>query len=315
MSVKISELVSIYVENRRAMGEKCKTNEAILRSFCRFVGPETQVSKIRKPKVVQFLNGTGHFSNAWHVRHTALNVFFRFAVIRGHVKSAPLPTEIPKRLPTLTPYIYTRKELKNLLGAIPECKLPRRIDKQTMRAMLLLFYGAGLRRQEVLELPRSEVDLPNSLLTIRKAKFFKSRLVPISADLTSILGDYETWRNATYVENQSPFFFIGRDGEGIPWWTLFHSFDRIRKCAGVQRSDGGRYQPRVHDLRHTFAVHRLTEWYRQGADVQRLIYHLSVYLGHRDLAESQVYLTMTPELLKEAGLLFERYAAGESTNE
>ena len=69
-----------------------------------------------------------------------------------------------------------------------------------------------------------------------------------------------------------------------------------REHAGMRRTDGGRYQPRLHDLRHTFAVHRLTEWYRQGADVQRLVYDLSVYLGHARLAHTQVYLTMTPEL-------------------
>jgi site-specific recombinase XerD len=67
----------------------------------------------------------------------------------------------------------------------------------------------------------------------------------------------------------------------------------------------------MHDLRHTFAVHRLTEWYRQGTDVQRLVYHLSVYLGHVSLVSTQVYLTMTPELLREANTRFERYAFGE----
>ena len=82
----------------------------------------------------------------------------------------------------------------------------------------------------------------------------------------------------------------------------------------MRRSDGGRFQPRLHDLRHAFAVHRLTEWYRQGADVQRLVYHLSVYLGHARLAHTQVYLTMTPELLQQAGTLFERYARGEDSH-
>ena len=315
MTLSISTLVSSHVANRRVMGEKCNTNEDILRSFCTLVGPETAVSRICKSDVVRFLDGTGAYSNAWHVRYIALNGCFQFAVTRGHLKSVPLPVDIPKRLPTLTPYIYTRNELKRLLDAIAIVKFPGRIDRKTMRAMLLLFYGAGLRRQEVLELPREEVDLANSLLTIRMTKFYKSRFVPISKDLTCVLREYETWRNATYSANQSPFFFIGRDGAGIPWWTLYHSFDRLRKFAGVTRSDGGRYQPRVHDLRHTFAVHRLTEWYQQGADVQRLIYHLSVYLGHSSLAESQVYLTATPELLKEACMLFEQYAEGKVGHE
>jgi integrase/recombinase XerD len=88
---------------------------------------------------------------------------------------------------------------------------------------------------------------------------------------------------------------------------LDNAFKLLREYAGVRRSDGGRYQPRLHDLRHTFAVHRLTAWYRQGADVQRLIHHLSVYLGHAHLVDTQVYLTMTPELLQQAGTRFERW--------
>jgi site-specific recombinase XerD len=106
-------------------------------------------------------------------------------------------------------------------------------------------------------------------------------------------------------------FFLSKRGSAIHPDTLEDSFQRLREHAQVRRSDGARYQPRLHDLRHAFAVHRLTEWYRQGADVQRLIHHLSVYLGHTHLASTQVYLTMTPELLQQAGTRFERYACGE----
>src|SRR5207253_7381664 len=107
------------------------------------------------------------------------------------------------------------------------------------------------------------------------------------------------------------YFFVGQDGKAIPQNTLQRAFQRLREHAGVKRSDSRRFQPRLHDLRHTFAVHRLTEWYRQGTDVQRLVYHLSVYLGHAHLTDTQVYLTMTPELLQLAGKRFERYARKE----
>jgi integrase len=78
--------------------------------------------------------------------------------------------------------------------------------------------------------------------------------------------------------------------------------------AGIRRADGRRFQPRLHDLRHTFAVHRLTSWYQQKADVQRLLPQLSTYLGHTSLSCTQVYLSMTPELLREASACFEHYA-------
>jgi integrase len=96
--------------------------------------------------------------------------------------------------------------------------------------------------------------------------------------------------------------------------TLRHNYRLLCERAGVRREDGARYQPRLHDLRHTFAVHRLTSWYRQGADVQRLLPHLSVYLGHVHIRTTQVYLSMTPELLQEANIRFERYAGKEEAD-
>ncbi len=311
--MNLDDLVTSYVGFRRTLGEKCLTNEAILRSFCRAVGQQRQVRRIRAKRVEAFLAGTGPITNAWHVKYSALNGFFQFAISRGHLHHAPLPKQLPKRCPTLVPYIYSHEELRRLLDAIPSfLRFPKLIEPPTVHAIVLAVYGAGLRRQEVLDLPLADVDLPNRLLTIHSTKFFKSRLVPIGRDLTKVLSDYASWRATAHptTDAGSPFF-VGRDGATISRWTLHHAFARLRRQAGVQRSDGGRYQPRLHDLRHTFAVHRLTAWYEQGADVQRLVYHLSVYLGHAKLRETQVYLTMTPELLKWASARFERYAHGE----
>lgn len=308
--MNISDLVTHYVAFRQTLGERCKTNENILRSFSRAIGPRTSLKRIRAKDVAVFLAGTGPITRAWHGRYFALKGFFRFAVSRGHLDKAPLPTEVPKRPPTLVPYIYSRDELRRLLDAIPSSHPVRsRIEPPTLRAILLLLYGAGLRRGEVLNLLVTDVDLAHAQIIIRDAKFFKSRLVPIGRDLTKVLSDYSRWRAKTHPSiGVGGNFFLGRHGAPIHRCTLENAFKRLREFAGVRRSDGGRYQPRLHDLRHTFAVHRLTEWYRQGADVQRLVHHLSVYLGHAHLVDTQVYLTMTPELLQQAGTCFERYA-------
>jgi site-specific recombinase XerD len=311
--MNINDLVTQYVTFRRALGERCKTNDFILRAFCRAIGPRTRITRIRLKQVVAFLDGTGPITRAWHAKYSALKGFFQFAVSRGDLRKVPLPTELPKRPPTLVPYIYSREEIRRLLDAIPSTqRAPSRMEPATMRAILLLMYGAGLRRGEVLSLSIADVDLANSLLTVRNAKFFKSRLVPISHDLTKVLHEYACWRRIAHpsVGVESPFF-VGRRGDAIHRCTLENAFKRLREHAGVRRSDGGRYQPRLHDIRHSFAAHRLTEWYRQGADVQRLVYHLSVYLGHAHLADTQVYLTMTPELLQHASRRFERYAREE----
>jgi integrase/recombinase XerD len=87
-------------------------------------------------------------------------------------------------------------------------------------------------------------------------------------------------------------------------------FVRLRRIAGIARHDESSYQPRLHDLRHSFAVHRVTAWYRQNKDVQHWLPALSTYLGHVDLSATQRYLTMTPELLEQANRRFEHYVRG-----
>jgi site-specific recombinase XerD len=306
--MNINDLITHYVEFRRTLGERCRTNEFLLRAFCRTVGPRTKVSKIRLKDVNAFLACPKALTRTWHCKYFALKGFFKFAISRGHLDKAPLPTEVPKLPPTVVPYIYSRREIRRLLDAIPLCRpFASRMERPTMRAILLTVYGAGLRRSEVLNLSVEDVDLSNAMLTIRNTKFFKTRLVPISSDLTKVLNEYARWRARTHPSARSGTFFVNTRGEPVHRCTLHKAFTQLREHAGVQRSDGGRYQPRLHDLRHAFAVHRLTTWYQQGADVQRLIHHLSVYLGHAHLVDTQVYLTMTPELLDQAGSRFERW--------
>jgi integrase len=174
-----------------------------------------------------------------------------------------------------------------------------------------LLYGSGLRISEALALNRSSVDLERSLVTVRASKFHKSRLVPVGKDLTRVLSEYSA-RKATRAiasDPELPFFTDCRGGR-LNADTVLHRFRRACNRAGVRRNSTDRFQPRLHDLRHTFAVDRLTAWYRQGAHVQALLPHLSVYLGHVDLASTQVYLSMTPELLQAASGRFEGYLFG-----
>jgi integrase/recombinase XerD len=310
--MNIDDLVTHYVEFRRTLGQKFNTTENILRSFCRAAGPHISVGRIRRKVVDKFLagTGTGPVTRTWHFKYCILKDLFQFAASRGYVGKAPLPTEKPQCHSTFVPYIYSQTELRRLLESIPSYhRFPSRIEPPTLRAILLLLYGAGLRRGEALRLSLVDVDLANSILTIRDTKFFKSRLVPIGPDLSKVLDEYARWRTDTHPSAKAgSHFFVSRRGTALHHWNVQEAFERLREYAGIQRSDGGRHQPRIHDLRHTFAVHRLTDWYRQGADVQRLVYHLSVYLGHARLTHTQVYLTMTPELLQQASNCFERYA-------
>lgn len=310
----LDDLITRYVHFRRALGERCETNERTLRWFARAVGPRTPVRRITAAAVARFLNGAGPVTSAWHIKYHALKGFFRFAVSRGHMAAAPLPVALPKRAPRFVPYIYSPDELRRLLAATPAYRRYRtRIEPPTFRAILLTLYAAGLRVREVLALTVADVDLANAVLTVRNTKFFKTRLVPIGRDLAAVLAGYARWSAATHpAGDPATRFFRGKRGAVITRATLEGAFQLLRAHAGVRRPPTARYQPRLHDLRHTFAVHRLTTWYRRGADVPRLLHHLSVYLGHSHLAHTQPYLTMTPELLALANARFERYARGEA---
>ena len=175
-------------------------------------------------------------------------------------------------------------------------------------------YAAALRTSEALSLTVADVDLANSVLTVRDTKFFKTRLVPLGPKTVQVLAEYRIRRASSghSKETGSPFF-VGRNGQRVNICTLENAFQQIRVHAGLRRDGGVRCQPRLHDLRHTSAVHRLTTWYREGKDVQKLLPQLSVYMGHTYLAATQVYLTMTPELLHEASMRFERYATPEGS--
>lgn len=309
----LDDLITRYVTFRRALGERCQTNERMLRGFARAVGPRTPVHRIAAAAVTRFLNGPGPVTSAWHIKYHALKGFFRFAVSRGHMAAAPLPAVPPKRPPRFVPYIYTPDDLRRLLAAVPTYRRYRtRIEPPTFRAILLTLYGAGLRVREAVALTVEDVDLANAVLTVRDTKFFKTRLVPVGRDLAGVLAGYARWSITAHPPGvPGGRFFRGKRGAVITRETLEEAFQMLRAHAGVRRPPTARYQPRLHDLRHTFAVHRLTTWYRQGADVPRLLHHLSVYLGHAHLANTQPYLTMTPELLALANARFERYARGE----
>ena len=245
--MSVNDLVIQYVTFRRTLGERCKTNASILRSFCRAIGPRTPVAAIGVDAVAAFLAGAGPITSAWHTRYHALKGFFRFAVSRGHLSETPLPTTLPKLPPPFVPYIYSRDDIRRLLEAIPSFRRCRTgIEPQTLRAILLLLYGAGLRAGEALNLSVADVDLPHAILTIRDTKFFKTRLVPMSRHLTSVLIEYARWRAIAHpAVDDDRRFFLSKRGAAIPLDTLEHSFQRLREHAEVRRTDSARFQPRL----------------------------------------------------------------------
>jgi site-specific recombinase XerD len=305
--MKLSALATQYVAYKQSMGMHFHTEARTLRSFCRAMG-EISVAEIAPGRVQAYIAGAGPVTRFWHRKHEVLRGFYRFAMARGYVASSPLPKIVPKP-PHFVPHIFSHEELQRLLDATACCEGPRsKLQPYTCRMLILLLYGAGLRISEALSLKLTNVDLTAGILTIRESKFYKTRLVPMSPALTGALGDYVARRAKEHPTQSDAALFLTRTETPLARHTAENVFSRLRVRAGVLRQDGGRYQPRLHDLRHAFAVHRLVSWYRQGADVQRLLPQLATYLGHVHIAATQRYLTLTPELLHEASQRFERYA-------
>ena len=259
-----------------------------------------------------FLAGKGPLTQTRALKYSVLSGFYRYAISRGHILSSPLPDNEPKKPAPPPPYIYSRDEIRRLLDAIDiSRKGAVQFDADTFRTFLSLLYGAGLRAGEARCLALDDVDLSGAVLTVRDTKFYKSRLVPIGPQLINILNDYAKVRTTRHFDNTKDLpFLLNRDGSQLAKSTVEQAFKRLRRCAGIQNSCDGRQPPTLHSFRHSFAVHRLTAWYREGADVQRLLPVLSTYIGHARLVETQVYLSMTPELLQQASLRFELYARG-----
>ncbi|RPI08014.1 MAG: integrase [Zetaproteobacteria bacterium] len=307
--MNLQRLIEQYLSFQQSLGISTTTSARILRAFGRARGARATVAAVRGEQIEAFLGKARPVTMTWFSKLSHLRSFFQYAVSRGHLTTAPLPIVTPKRPPAFVPYIYTREEIRRLLQA-SESHSPRSsLEPATIRTMLLVFYGAGLRLREATNLTRADVDLVASVLTIRNTKFGKTRLVPVGTQLNGALMEYDGSRPRGRPADAP--FFATRAGGPVKRRTLDQNFRLLCDRAGIRRTDETHQQPRIHDLRHAFAVHRLTSWYQQGVDVQRLLHPLSVYLGHVNLRDTQVYLSMTPDLLREASQRFERYAGKE----
>ncbi len=230
---------------------------------------------------------------------------WRLAIVRKfatHVAAFDARTEIPPsgllsvRAVRPRPYIYTDKELKSLLAASREWPDQPR---GTYYCLFGLLAVSGLRLGEARGLASNDVDLSNGILTIRRAKFGKCRLVPIHPTTVAVLRQYRKRRDTIRGSNPSTYFFITRKGTQLPECYVEKVFRSLLAKIGIRKltaSSG----PRIHDLRHRFAVRTLIDWYRSGKDVESRLPFLSTFLGHVGLRDTYWYLTEYPELMKLA---------------
>jgi site-specific recombinase XerD len=304
----LPQLIADYLRYRRALGYRLVRDSQILGSFCHRFG-HLPLTAISSDRVLSFLC-PGHLCHETIARkHRALSGLYHYVHGRHGALLPTLPHLPSGRSSSFVPHVYSHAELRRLLRATAvTCRNPvGQVDELMLRTLILLLYGAGLRLGEALTLNASDVDLNQAFLRLRQSKFYKSRLVPFGQDLTEVLRVYDRQRDRQLSSDPECPFFCLRNGRRAQHKIMERAFRRLCLTAAVRRDGASRRQPRLHDLRHTAAVHRLIQWYRSGADLQRLLPRLATYLGHKDLSGTQHYLTLTPQLLREASLRFEHY--------
>lgn len=295
--MKIMLAVTVYVEQKRVNGiafDKAKSN---LLSFCKQVGDRT-LEAVTTHDILTYLDGPLTSTVTWRGKHSLLRHFFEYWDARGFGALPLMPPSRPLVRQTFTPYIYTRAEIRALLKATAPCQAQKAcaIDAQTLRALIIVLYGTGALVGQVIALQRKDVDFRRSLITFRSGRFNRTRSIPIGKDLWAVLRKHLGNKRAKAGPD---LVFASKTGGVISPVTLIHLFRRLRVIAGVQRSDGAVYQPRMHDLRATFAVHRITSWVKNGADLNRMLPALSTYMGNMGLSASERYLLLTPERFRK----------------
>lgn len=307
--MKLIDVIDAYVVLQQSLGMRSETAQQTLRQFGRRMG-DIRIDEVQAQQVTKFLQGSGPLSATWLVKYRLLSGLYRFAISRGHVNDSPLPSTLPKLPPQQTPYVYSTEELRRLLAATSSLHASNSRQQAPMfRTLLLLLYGGGMRVGEALGLTLHDVDLVQRIITVRNTKFFKTRLVPFGPKLAlELTAHVDRRRRLSMPAGEDSTLFTTRSGAAWPYQHVITLFQRVRRVACIDCPPGELRPPRLHDLRHTAAVHRVISWYRSGRDVQRLLPQLATYLGHVDISSTQRYLQMTPELLQEASQRFASYA-------
>jgi len=296
--MKLSEGIQLFVSRKNANGVGFCQGTKILRSFWRSVG-DLALDAITCQHIMGFLDRPGTTTSSWRKKYSVLSHFFEYWISREQMPSLFLP---PPRAPEHTkfvPFIYTKAEIHALLEGVQSVQAHEycSVDAATMRTALLTLYATGASVSEILELECKDVDLHKGFLAIRSRQFSRSRRLPINRDLVEQLRKYTVLRRGRSWS--SDHLFLNRFGKHISQPHLTKRFQILRRACGIERSSEMIYQPRVHDFRATFAVHRITSWIRSGADLNRMLPALAAYMGHVGLNTTERFLALTPERFRK----------------
>lgn len=295
----LSQELDRYLSIRRSLGFKLSTEERILRKLVAFAEQE----KTDWISTALFLRWKDAFGQAnqqtWAHRLGMVRMFAQWLHSMDSKHEVPPQALIPSRMRRPHPYIYSEDEICRIVKAAAELPSIHGVRGLTMSTLFGLIAVTGLRVSEALALDATDVDLEQGVLTIRQGKLGKARVLPV-LDCTKLrLAAYAKERDRL-LGRASTAFFVADRGERLTDCGARYSFAMVCQAIGLRPSQRIRRHgrgPRIHDLRHTFAVRTLVKWYRDNKDPAKEMIRLVTYLGHGNPANSYWYIEAVPELL------------------
>lgn len=303
----LAEHLADYLRLRRGLGFQLGRHGEVLPGFVAYLEARGATSVTVELAVAWARLPEGIKPITVEFRLSAVRGFARYlhAVDPAHEIPPPGLLAVPRRRPA--PYIYTPDQIDEVLRATRRLNPPLRAV--TYRTLLGLLAATGMRLGEAFALTRSDVDLGEGMVTIRHAKFDRMRLVPLHPSVTAALGAYATARDRLCPNASCDRFFVSVTCRPLRRGEADSVFREITAAIGLRTEN---VQPRMHDLRHSFAVRTLIDGHRHGADISSLLPVLSTYLGHVEPANTYWYLSAVPELMQLAAARLDQHEAGAS---
>ena len=300
----LASQIQNFINLRRLSGTDYQSQAKLLEYFDRFLFEQ----ELCKPHIIPEITDRYQQSLSHLAPRTRYN---RFCVVKQLceylLRSDPL-SYVPEPLKTLSsqgahqPYIYSKSEIQSLLAAASELPPENSLRPHTYRTLLGLLYSTGIRIGEAMALNLEHFHSTEGCLFIAEGKFRKARWVPLSDSTCRALEQYVQKRSMARPRSPDYPLLLNQRSHRLHHCTVNQTFRHLLRQCGIHHSRQS--GPRIHDLRHTFAVHRLLAWYRDGQDVNVRLPWLATYMGHVDIHSTQVYLRATPELIEQVDQRF-----------
>jgi integrase len=289
----LRQALNDYLALRRSLGYRLHAEGLRLRNFVEFIekkGATYITTALAVEWALQSLPARAEPAKRLTMVR-GLAKYVRALDVRNEIPPSEL---IPKRLRRVRPYLYSNDEVVKLLEAA-RSRSRYEVPQGTYYCLLGLLVVTGMRVGEAINLTDHDVDLTSGILTIRGAKFGKSRLVPLHSTTVKVLDEYRKRRNEFLNGRPAVRFFISAAQTPLLHTTIYNVFTAVRDAVSLRKVTGR--CPRLHDFRHRFAVRTMINWYQRGEDVERQLPILSTFLGHVSVASTYWYLTEHPELM------------------